>query len=61
MKKKVSYRLLPCLPLICGCIALMLRQALYTMLNQSGLLPYRHPLYLTTLPPPFWLAASFSG
>ena len=49
MKKNVSYRLLPCLPLICGCIALMLRQALYTMLNQSGLLPYRHPLYLATL------------
>ena len=49
MKKKVSYKLLPFLPLICGCIALILRQALYTMQNESGLLPRNHPFYLATL------------
>lgn len=49
MKKSVSYKLLPLLPIITGAIALLLRLALYTMENESGLLPHNHPLYLASL------------
>ena len=49
MKKSVSYRLLPFFPVLSGCIALILRLGLYTLQNESGLLPNNHPLYICTL------------
>lgn len=49
MKRSVSYKLLPWPTVISGCIVLIMRFALYTMENQSGLLPARHPLYLASL------------
>lgn len=49
MKRSVSYKLLPFLSAGLGAIVLILRFALYTMENQSGLLPAWHPLYIATL------------
>ncbi len=49
MKRPASYKLLPLLPVGTGGIALILRLALYTMKNESGLLPHNHPLYIATL------------
>ena len=49
MKRSVSYKLLPWPIILSGCIVLVLRFALYTMENQSSLLPARHPLYLVAL------------
>lgn len=49
MKRSVSYQLLPWPVAALGCIALVLRLALYTMENTGGLLPARHPLYLISL------------
>lgn len=49
MKRSVSYKLLPWLTVVMGAIALVLRFALYTMENQSGLLPHAHPLYMASL------------
>lgn len=60
MKKSVSYRLLPVLPAVSGCIVLLLRAALYTMQNESGLLPYRHPLHIAGLLLAFAVAALVS-
>ena len=49
MKRPVSYKLLPWPIAAMGCMSLFLRFALYTMENQIGLLPARHPLYLASL------------
>lgn len=49
MKRSVSYKLLPALPVLAGAIALLLRFTLYTMENQSGLLPGRHPLHIASV------------
>lgn len=56
MKRSVSYKLLPYLTAALGAIVLILRFALYTMENQSGLLPHDHPLYIASL-----ILAAFSA
>lgn len=49
MKRPVSHKPLPLLPAATGLIALLLRLALYTMENESSLLPHNHPLYIASL------------
>lgn len=49
MKRSVSYKLLPLLPVATGLMTLLLRLGLYTMENESGLLPHNHPFYIATL------------
>lgn len=49
MKRSVPPKLFPWLSAVLGAIVLVSRYVLYTMENQSGLLPQRHPLYLLSL------------